>query len=190
MKNSGYRGKGTGDRKFLGFFPAPCSLQPAPRARGFTLLIAVVLASVAAAVTLALTTLAYKSLVLSSAAKESQFAFYAADAALECLMYYDSSNAPGGLGNPKFPLTSTPGDPTIDCAESDAVEFLGSRTGSGASLETKYASDWFSIHGNRCAKLTIYKTPTSIRGYAEGSNTACTDLDNPRGIVRAIRAIY
>lgn len=158
--------------------------------KGFTLLIAVVLASVAAAVTLALTTLAYKSLVLSSAAQESQFAFYAADAALECLLYHDSSNYPPNQVTPTFPFTSSPGDKEIECALSGDIELLGSRTGSGSSLETKYASDWFTIHGNRCAKVTLFKTSTTIRGYAEGTNVACTDLANPRGIVRAIRATY
>lgn len=155
------------------------------RMKGFTLLIAVVLSSIAAAVTLALTTLAYKGLILSSAAKESQFAFYGADSALECVFYWDSGTAPSGTQNNQFPFTPTPGSPTVTCAGISV-----NAVGTYASGETRYISSWFATPSGRCARFSVYKTSTTVRAYAEGTNVACTDLSNPRGIVRAIRAIY
>lgn len=57
--------------------------------RGFTLLIAVILASVTLALSLALLDVAYKQITLAFAAKHSHSAFAAADTALECALYYD-----------------------------------------------------------------------------------------------------
>ncbi len=60
-----------------------------PSPRGFTLLIAVILASVTLSLSLALLDVAYKQVTLAFAAKHSHFAFAAADTALECALYYD-----------------------------------------------------------------------------------------------------
>lgn len=57
--------------------------------RGFTLLIAVILSSVALALGLALLDIAYKQVLLASSAKQSQAAFYNADTVLECALYFD-----------------------------------------------------------------------------------------------------
>jgi hypothetical protein len=57
--------------------------------RGFTLLVAVVLSSVALAIGLSLLNISYKQVLLASAAKQSQNAFYAADSVLECALYFD-----------------------------------------------------------------------------------------------------
>lgn len=61
--------------------------------RGFTLLTAVILASVVLALGIALLDIAYKQIVLASTAKNSQYAFYAADTGLECALYYDQQQA-------------------------------------------------------------------------------------------------
>jgi Tfp pilus assembly protein PilX len=60
--------------------------------RGFTLLIAVILASVTLALALALLDVAYKQITLAFAAKHSHYAFAAADTALECALYYDQKD--------------------------------------------------------------------------------------------------
>ena len=57
--------------------------------RGFTLLIAVVLSSVALALGLALIDISYKQVTLALASKQSQYAFVNADTALECTLYWD-----------------------------------------------------------------------------------------------------
>lgn len=152
--------------------------------KGFTLLIAVVLASIAVSVTLALTNFGYKSLILSSSAKDSQYAFYAADAALECALFHDSGNAPvEGI----FVYNTSASAQPFTCPPSNASISV---TGSYASGEKKYSTAWFAIHDNRCARFTVYKTANSARVYAEGTNVTCADVSNPRAIVRAIKATY
>ena len=57
--------------------------------RGFTLLVAVILASVALSLGLILLDISYKQVVLASSARQSQSAFYNADSAMECALYWD-----------------------------------------------------------------------------------------------------
>lgn len=57
--------------------------------RGFALIISVIITSVVLAVGIALLDIAYKQVLLSSSAKNSQYAFYNADSALECALYWD-----------------------------------------------------------------------------------------------------
>jgi Tfp pilus assembly protein PilE len=59
------------------------------RARGFTLILALIFTSVVLTVGLALADVAYKQVLLASAARQSEYAFYAADSALECALYQD-----------------------------------------------------------------------------------------------------
>src|SRR3989344_4131769 len=54
--------------------------------RGFALLIAVIFVSVVLALGLSLGSLGYKQQILASGGIQSQYAFYAADAALECAL--------------------------------------------------------------------------------------------------------
>lgn len=153
--------------------------------RGFALLVAIVLSSVAAVITFALSSLAYKNLVLASDASQSQFAFYAADSALECALQ-------GDKGNLSFKYQSgIPFGTSIRCERANTVTFQATRY-NGA---TEYYSDWFPVNtdgtGSRCARLRVYKDAsnnTSI--YAEGLNVACTDTANPRALERGIKASY
>lgn len=64
-------------------------MMHSPQPRGITLLIAVILSSVVLTVALSLLDITYKQIVLASAAKQSQYAFYTADSAMECALYWD-----------------------------------------------------------------------------------------------------
>jgi hypothetical protein len=57
--------------------------------RGFTLLLAVLVSSILLALGFAIYNIAVKQVILSSAGRESQFAFYAADSGIECALYAD-----------------------------------------------------------------------------------------------------
>src|SRR3990167_4948503 len=83
--------------------------------RGFALLIATVLSSIALAVGLAVTDIVYRQVVLSSAAKQSQYAFYAADSALECALYFDQQQGTFAY------QASPPGSVSISCAASEGA---------------------------------------------------------------------
>src|SRR4051812_46021438 len=57
---------------------------------GFTLLFASLIVSLLLAIGLAILDITYQQLILSSAAKESKFAFYTADSGIECGLYLDA----------------------------------------------------------------------------------------------------
>ena len=57
--------------------------------RGFALLIAILIATVAVTLGVSLLDISYKQVILTSTAKQSRVSFYAADSALECALYYD-----------------------------------------------------------------------------------------------------
>src|SRR3990167_4752401 len=57
--------------------------------RGFTLLLAALVASIVLALGASIFGVAQKELTLSSIGRDSQFAFYAADTGAECALYWD-----------------------------------------------------------------------------------------------------
>ncbi len=58
---------------------------------GFTLFYAVLMASLLLAIALAVLNISFKEFTLSSGARDSNVAFYAADSALECALYWDNT---------------------------------------------------------------------------------------------------
>lgn len=155
--------------------------------KGFALFIAVILSAVAASITLALTTIAYKSLLLSSASRESQYAFYAADTALECALYWDRGQVNS------FPYDATPGMVTVSCAGQTVV-----LTGAAHNANTtRYQSGWFTVNGSDCARISVYKTDGSVAPvgelFGDGANVTCAEVTagtNPRAVERGLKASY
>lgn len=149
--------------------------------RGFTLLIAVILTSVLLSVGLALLDISYKQIVLSSTARQSQYAFYAADSAIECALYWDQKeNA--------FAYAAPIG--TIQCAGSNISV---SSSVSGGTRTSTFATP--CVDGVT-ASVTVYKTTGASCSsgsatsciYATGYNT-CTATD-PRRIERGLKVFY
>ncbi|MBX4211120.1 pilus assembly PilX N-terminal domain-containing protein, partial [Candidatus Parcubacteria bacterium] len=60
--------------------------------KGFTLFIAVVIAALLLTISYGIINIVTKEVVLSSSARESQFAFYAADTGRECSLYWDQKD--------------------------------------------------------------------------------------------------
>lgn len=145
--------------------------------RGFTLLIAVILASVLLTVGIALLDIAYKQVILSSSAKQSQYAFYAADAALECALYYDQRHDAFNT-NPNNLTSISCGGFTIPIAPSGSAP--------------RYTT--FSIPcsgGGTQATLRIYKNDSGAdpsKLYASGFSS-CSSTDQRR-IERGIKVAY
>ena len=74
--------------------------------RGFTIFFAMLVGSLSLAVGLAIYDLAVREIDLSAAANQSQYAIYAADAGVECALYWDFK-APGLNGIPSVFGTSS-----------------------------------------------------------------------------------
>lgn len=146
--------------------------------RGFTLLIAVVLSSVIVSVSLALLDITYKQVTLASAAAQSQYAFYNADTALECALYFDQkSNA----FDYYTPLSSS----SITCAELPVQDYATSL--SGGVISTTFTLP--CANGGSRGNVTVRKSSTGATSiFANGYNT-CT-VDDVRRIERGIKATY
>ncbi|MSU45165.1 MAG: hypothetical protein EXS47_00840 [Candidatus Zambryskibacteria bacterium] len=98
--------------------------------KGFTLLIAIVVTSMLLIVSFVVINIALKQLVLASANKESQYAFYAADGGTECAIYWDLI----GIVSKFDPATS---DLSITCSgqtisTNSQTSEINLETGSGA----------------------------------------------------------
>ena len=150
--------------------------------RGFTLLIAVVLTSVLLSVGLALLDIALKQVTWSSTARQSQYAFYAADSAMECALFWDQQQNAFGYG---APLSS------IRCATVD-MPVTSSISGGMQTSE-------FSVPcpGGVSATVTVYKSGGSATCnagtaknclYASGYNL-CNATD-PKRIERGLKVFY
>lgn len=163
--------------------------------RGFTLLLAVLISGILLALGFALFNIASKELILSSAARDSQFAFYAADSGIECALYWDAKYE-------VFATSTTPVPDEITCA-SGTLAPLGPGGGTvpltrtavtPGDLDYTYTTTFsFSLGSNLvdpCVDVVVikksYPTRTSIR--ADGYNTCVTT--NPRRLDRAIRSNF
>lgn len=146
--------------------------------RGFTLLISIILSSVVLTLGLALLDVAYKHVILASTAKASQAAFYNADSALECVLYYDQQlNA--------FDYTTPLAQGNITCSSTPVTNYTSVQD--AQKRITIFALPCSG--GGAYATTTVYKYATGATSlYANGFNTCAAN--DPRRIERGLKATY
>lgn len=146
------------------------------RSRGFALLIAIIFMSVLLMFGVLLSALAYKQQLISSSAIESQYAFYAADAALECALYEDQQRGTFAYGTSGDPV------PPFECDGAPAVVQPVARSfttigGKAYQILQYYRFELDGVDGaKRCADISVYK-PNGIGAtyvFAEGYDVACS----------------
>lgn len=156
--------------------------------RGFALLIAIIFMSVMLSVGLALSSLGYKQQVLASSAIESQYAFYAADAGLECALYADQQQNLFA-----YPQSFSASAPLMTCDGLAPVSVaVLSHTSSQWVVTERLSLD----AGKRCADVTVYKpalnTDTTYL-FSQGYDVSCAVVANPAGarfVSRGLSAHY
>jgi Tfp pilus assembly protein PilX len=139
--------------------------------KGFTLLISIITTSMLLIISFVVVNIALKQLVLASAGKESQYAFYAADGGVECATYWDlkdsnlsqfASGTPGtincngqtiGVGNPQ----------TVNTIPTQAAVIGGAAT---STFELDFTKG--------CAIVRVGKYPTVTVVDSRGYNTCVT----------------
>lgn len=159
--------------------------------RGFTLILAALVASLLTSLGLAMFSIAKKEVILSSLGRDSQLAFYAADTGAECALFWDyRHNA--------FATTSVFSRPGVipKCAGQVLQDFptpyeIGipdSVNGLGGNDTSTF---WFEPEG-RCVYVTVVKRPTYPNTVVEslGYNTPCNDPSHPRRLERAVRSTF
>ncbi|MBI2046286.1 MAG: hypothetical protein HYT28_02610 [Parcubacteria group bacterium] len=141
---------------------------PSTNNNGFVLLYAVLVASIVLSIGIGLHAITLKELIISSSVRDSQLAFYAADAGTECALYWD-------IQGKAFSTSTTH---AITCANTNML--VG-----GGDIST------FSLplSNGACAEVTVDKTaPSQIVVTSRGHNTC--NLDDPRRVERALRVTY
>lgn len=167
--------------------PASCLLPPARTPRGFALLIAVIFMSVMLTFGLSLGSLAYKQQVLASGSIASQYAFYVADAGLECLLYADQQQNLFA-----YPETAPGEAPSMTCGgiAPIAKSFTYSPTQFVVSSRLSLDND------QHCADVTIYKPAIAgeeVYLFSQGYDVSCATVISPNGarfVSRGLQAQY
>lgn len=151
---------------------------------GFVILFVVLIASIILLIGAGIFTISFKQNILSSTAKESQFAFTAADTAIECALYHDR------LGQ----ISITAGG--IECANQSISVPL---TNAGFVFDISLAELYGGGNNLPCARVTINKnyventmsyTQIIARGYNICDQSVSPVLDNPMLLERVIEVKY
>jgi len=169
--------------------------------KGYTLLFSMIVASVVLSIAAFILTVSRKQFILSSSARDSTIALYAADGGIECAI---GSNKIGNLGT-----TTTP-SPWLNCNGANlttsytSVPDAGNAFGfidTGNPSEQYYKSSSMTItFTNSCAVIVVYKgynttgplTIIDSRGYNVITSGPCvgTAAVNDREVERAVVLQY
>jgi hypothetical protein len=156
--------------------------------RGFTLLVASLIASVLLALALFMISIAQKEVILSTFGRDSQYAFYVADAGAECALYLDFRDAFAVDTFTHQPTCSMQivGEEVSGESVSDTDLVVGGR-GYGVPSIMQFEQS------GRCVIVTVTKYDQVVNGTlidSRGYNRPCDDLDNPRRLERAVQMLY
>ena len=149
--------------------------------RGFTLFIALIIVATLLLVSMGIASISVKENFLTSASRESQYAFYAADTGTECAIYWDVKNP---TGTSAF-ATST--NSTIYCNQdvNNPSNTTPSTVG-GNSISTftlTFKPDPY------CAVVTVTKNPDNSTVIDSLGYNTC-DTTDPHRVERAVRVSY
>ncbi len=176
---------------------------------GFVLLFAVLLVSVVLAISLVLFNITLRQLVLSTTSRDSQLAYYASYAGLDCALYWEKNydlldDPPDQLPENKDtdeqcfgayrlvggffdPDDSSPNDCSITCGVSASLTttYVDTVSPFSSTLTIDFAN-------GTCAKVEVFKqTPNILNDILDtkivsrGYNRACNALTSNRTIERA-----
>ena len=191
---------------------------PKQKNKGFTLLFSMLVATLVVSISATVISIALRQTILSGTSRESQYAFYAANAALECAFYWDRTNRQDLNGkkvfiepqmDPQFELNQ--GDPEDDIVTCDGVNIItgdGNEgrnwepSGSGNELQTTFylkikRPDSITVPAYEyCAEAIVKKRYQDTNGNikvfttieTKGYNTC--DENNPRRVERGLIQQY
>lgn len=149
--------------------------------KGYAILFTVIIVSAISVITAGLTNAAYKQLILSSLAKDSQAAFYQADTAGDCALYADRV-----LGATAPNVTTTGGSWTCGGATLTV-------TPTGGGSYTIYPSGSEGTSLNPCFRITATKStiagPLTVTTISAKGYNIC-NTSNLRTVEREIRIVF
>lgn len=159
--------------------------------KGYTLLFAVMVSSLVLAVGISILNISKKEFLLSSSARESITAFYAADSALECAVYFDNIGYFSDINSASL----------IKCV-GNTISNISNNLPATISYDIKLkpVGEAGSQENAICARVVRnYDSTTRVvefisRGYNMGwkvnGNSGRCDTPSPRRVERALRYIF
>jgi hypothetical protein len=159
------------------------TLTAVPSRKGFAMLFTILLISLVLAMALGISNITFKQTILSSLAKDSQIAFYQADAGADCGLYYDFTlgSFPQGSTVSTVPATLTCGNDTLSLNTSE-------------SQTTGPSGDYFIYYFNgaggssSCYNIVFDKRASEKLIQSYGYNVCATS--SPRQVERALEVKY
>ncbi len=153
------------------------------RSQGIAIYISVIVTATLILVSFAIISLALKQIVISSASRDSQAAFYAADSGVECALYWDLKNSGVSL------FATSTGNQTLNCNNVSAAVTKTVNGGTGVGTSTfsfTFLPDPFCVNVwvIKSYNGPDLKTKIESRGY-----NSCS-ASNARRVERAIQASY
>ncbi|MEK7572603.1 MAG: hypothetical protein AAB493_01975 [Patescibacteria group bacterium] len=156
---------------------------------GFVLLFAVVVSSILLSVALGVSNIALKEMLFSTSAKDGNEAFYAADTAAECTLFYDSSSLVDNafIGSNPPPLTY--------CDNRTFIFTKKSVPDIGFDSTFTFTIYRLGSSGKSCATVTISKmndnskTKVTSVGY-NNSQTLISCIPTAASVQRVIEVVY
>ena len=156
------------------------------RSRGVALLMAVIFTSVVLALSLLIGNLAYKQAIISNTASGAVKAFYAADAALECVLYADQQQ---GLLDGTQGVSTTCGPVTMNIllVYNNLVHAGGVRIDVPAENNKTYCADVYYYKYDKPDEVSGNRAYLMSTGY----DVPCAALDTASYYTsRGVEAIY
>ena len=152
--------------------------------RGFTILLAALVASLVLAIGISVFTIAQKQVILSSLGRNSQYAFYAADTGAECGLYWD-------LRYDFFGVTAPP-DVAPQCDDQILCP-PGSDCANGRSSTFPYTMSFEFEPNGYCVQVTVTKATVHPRTriHADGFSVPCVEIESSaRALQRSVEMTY
>jgi hypothetical protein len=174
--------------------------------KGFTMLFSVLVSSLLLSIGVAILDLTLKQFELSSAGRQSQFAFYAADDAQECALYWEYHDGNGGRNTSYATSSESIPNTAITChgAAVTATRPGATPTVTGTALDLPETGEaittyWISYgtganaYLSPCAYVKVAKTTdeenlTSTIIESRGYDTC--NVNNPRRTERGLQSIF
>jgi hypothetical protein len=153
---------------------------------GFALLYAVLITGLLVSIGMTIATIAAREVVLSSAGRESQFAFYAADTGIECALFWD-------IRKNKFSNFDSASEPPSPITCNNQVISPSAFKETGVEFSTDFNVDLNASNGT-CATVSITKerlmagvSKTTIRSYGRNN---CVSPNKQNRVERGIVVRY
>ena len=147
--------------------------------RGIALLIAALISAVVISIGVALYSIVQKQLILSSLARDSQFAFYSADTSAECGLYYDSRWS-------YFAATTTP--PTLPTNQPPVCDGQTLSITRPGSVSYPYISTFQYAPNGKCVFVIIMKCDGIITDASRVAGCTRDVVNTPPPVHTAILA--